>query len=70
MLQFKDLAVIFLIFFYMHIFVKKNPELVRKTFFINGEKQLKKHFVDISFSVFEGAPFEICHVIVFFIVFF
>ena len=58
-LQFEDLAVKnFFLFYYVHIFVQKNSELLSKTFFMNGEKQSLKHFVEKSFSVFEGAPFK------------
>ena len=57
-LQIEDLAVknVFL-FYYVHIFVKKKSEFVSKIFFMNGGKKLKKkHFVEKSFSEFEGAP--------------
>ena len=60
-LQIKDLAVknVF-VFYYVNIFVKKNPNLYQKHFFMNVEKKIKKHFVEKSFSVFEGPPLKQC----------
>ena len=55
-LQIEDLAVknVF-VFYYVQIFVKKIPNLYQKHFLWMGGKKLK-HFVEKSFSVFEGPP--------------
>ena len=55
-LQIEDLAVknVFL-FYYVHIFVKKSKICIKKKIYEWREKN-EKHFVEKSFSVFEGAP--------------
>ena len=58
-LQFEDLPVKnFFLFYYVHIFVEKNLELVANAFFMNVEEKNQQHFAEKSFSVFEGAPFK------------
>ena len=57
MMQFEDLAVeYFYLFYYVHIFVKKIPELVSKAFCMNGKNKIKTFCGKKSFSVFKGAP--------------
>ena len=58
-LQFEDFAVNFFSSFLLRAyFCERNSELVLKTFFMNDEKKIKKHFVERSFSGFKGAPFK------------
>ena len=57
-LQFEDLAVnIFFSILLGAYFCEKNSEFISKCF-MNGEEKNLKHFVEKSFSLFEGTPFK------------